>query len=81
MVNEGEVTGVWMFRPWARPRVRVVLPVPTSPINSKTTGVSRFSASWAPKESIACSDLRMIFSILHIIAYNLYNFNFQTHPE
>lgn len=39
MVKLGLVTEDEIFRPLARPRVKVVLPAPMSPINSITMGV------------------------------------------
>ncbi len=64
MVKLGLVIGVSILRPAARPRVKVVLPEPTSPINSKTVAESddfdRVFAKLAPKSSISCSDLIII---------------------
>ena len=46
-------------RPSARPRVKVVLPAPTSPMSSMTWLFSDL-AKFLPKSSISCSDLIII---------------------
>ena len=60
MVKLGLVTGSLTPRPLASPRVKVVLPVPTSPMSSRTFGlllVNRFFANSSPKDSISDSEL------------------------
>lgn len=51
--------GSLMSRPSARPRVKVVLPAPTSPMSS-TTWLFSDLAKFLPKSSISCSDLIII---------------------
>ena len=60
MVKLGLVIGSLMPRPLARPRVKVVLPAPTSPISSIMAGNSRVLAKFSPKANISCSDLIFI---------------------
>ena len=61
MVKLGLVTGFVMPRPVARPRTKVVLPAPTSPISSIVLGdlivpfLIRLAKS-APKSNISCSE-------------------------
>ncbi len=60
MVKLGLVIGSLMPRPLARPRVKVVLPAPTSPMSSITAGNLRVLAKFSPKFNISCSDLIFI---------------------
>ena len=56
MVKLGLVMGSVMSRPVARPRTKVVLPAPTSPMSSMTVGVLTCLANCLPKSSISCSE-------------------------
>ena len=58
MVKLGLVTGSLMPRPLARPRTKVVLPAPTSPISSMMRG--EFLAKDSPSANISCSELILI---------------------
>lgn len=64
MVKLGLVIGSAAPRPVARPRVKVVLPAPTSPISSITIGYRcvevKFLAKLEPKSNISCSVLIII---------------------
>lgn len=67
MVKLGLVMGSVMPRPRARPRVKVVLPVPTSPTSSITRVLGPVSrlAKFLPKSSIACSEVICIEQLYH----------------
>ena len=54
MVKLGLVMGSVMPRPAARPRVKVVLPAPTSPMSSMTFG--HFLANCLPRSNISFSE-------------------------
>lgn len=64
MVKLGLVTGSVTPRPIASPRVKVVLPEPTSPTNSIIVAEDwewvSFFAKFVPKSIISCSDLIII---------------------
>ena len=74
MVKLGLVTDSATPRPVARPRVKVVLPVPTSPMSSRMRAVSgrlklSCSAKVWPNSSMAASE-----GIFIIIYYNISQF-------
>lgn len=60
MVKLGLVTGSVIPRPLARPRVKVVLPVPTSPMSSMTAAEFcedlNFLAKFLPNASMSFSE-------------------------
>lgn len=63
-----------MPRPLARPRTKVVLPAPTSPMSSITKGnliVPEFiaSAKFSPKVSISCSEWIIMVLLYHESIY------------
>lgn len=60
MVKLGLVMDSLMPKPAARPRVKVVLPVPTSPMSSIIAGAVIFLANLRPKSSISCSEFIFI---------------------
>src|SRR6478609_2769446 len=57
MVKVGEVTGPSMPSARQAPRIRVVLPAPTSPLTTTTSPGSSRSASSAPSASVSAAEL------------------------
>ena len=66
IVKDGEVTASLMPRPLARPRVKVVLPAPTSPSSSITSGADNDLAIFSPNSNICCSELTNMTIFYHI---------------